>query len=494
MILTVNMAKKFSKGLIWFRRDLRVQDNAALHLALSSCEEVHAVFIFDSEILDQLPKADRRVDFIQASVAELDVELQNLSGKSGSGLIVAHGKAIEEIPLLARELGVQAVFCAYDYEPTAQIRDQSVTVELREIGVELQTCKDHVIFEKREILTLQGQPYGVFTPYKNNWLSKIKIENIRDFNVGLLAFGLAVRPENYQKPVPSLEALGFNSSHLRDLLIPTGASGAQSLLADFLKRMDNYHVARDFPSIKGPSYLGIHLRFGTISIRELVSQALKRKASGSEGASIWLSELVWRDFYFQILSNFPRVATGAYKTEYDAIVWEDGPRALDLFKSWCDGRTGYPLVDAAMAQINQTGYMHNRLRMVVGSFLVKDLGIDWRWGERYFSENLNDFDLSANNGGWQWVSSSGCDAQPYFRIFNPINQSQKFDPDGQFIKRYLPQLKKLPTKFIHTPWLAPKLILEVADVYLGDNYPLPLVDHKQARARTLLRYSAVKKP
>jgi deoxyribodipyrimidine photo-lyase len=304
---------------------------------------------------------------------------------------------------------------------------------------------------------------------------------------------LAPRPVDYAKDVPSLKDIGFKPTNLSALAIPTGASGGARLLGDFLERMDRYDTTRNFPAIKGPSYLGVHLRFGTVSIRQLVNLARRRVAKGSTGAETWLSELAWRDFYFQILANFPQVAAGSFKPEYDAIQWEDGARAQELFTAWCEGRTGYPLVDAALAQLNQTGYMHNRLRMVAGSFLVKHLGLDWRWGERYFAEKLNDFDLSANNGGWQWVSSSGCDAQPYFRIFNPINQSEKFDAEGKFIKRYLPALKGLGNKAIHAPWLAKPLELQAAGVTLGQNYPLPVVDHAKARARTLLRYGVVKK-
>jgi deoxyribodipyrimidine photo-lyase len=269
-------------------------------------------------------------------------------------------------------------------------------------------------------------------------------------------------------------------------------SGAEKLLQDFWPRMDAYEDTRNFPSVKGPSYLSVHLRFGTISIRQLVALALQRQIEGSAGAATWLGELVWRDFYFQILANFPHVATAAFKREYDAIAWEEGERANERFAAWCQGATGYPLVDAAMAQLNQTGYMHNRLRMVAGSFLVKHLGIHWQWGERYFAEKLNDFDLAANNGGWQWVSSSGCDAQPYFRIFNPITQSEKFDAQGKFIKRYLPQLAGLSAKAIHAPWLAKPVELAAANVRLGENYPLPVVDHATARERTLQRYKAVR--
>jgi deoxyribodipyrimidine photo-lyase len=290
-----------------------------------------------------------------------------------------------------------------------------------------------------------------------------------------------------------LKALGFEATNLKTLGITPGASGAAKLVDDFCERMDRYEETRNFPSVKGPSYLSVHLRFGTVSIRQLVGLALQRKLEGSVGAAVWLSELIWRDFYFQVLANFPRVARDAFKPEYDAIQWEQGEHAQALFDAWCKGMTGYPLVDAAMAQLNQTGYMHNRLRMVTGSFLVKHLGLDWRWGERYFAEKLNDFDLSANNGGWQWVSSSGCDAQPYFRIFNPINQSEKFDAQGKFIKRYLPQLSKLNAKQIHAPWKLGALELAAAGVELGKDYPRPVVDHAEARALTLQRYAVVKK-
>jgi deoxyribodipyrimidine photo-lyase len=265
------------------------------------------------------------------------------------------------------------------------------------------------------------------------------------------------------------------------------------LFEDFFDRMDRYDEARNFPAVKGPSYLGVHLRFGTVSIRELAGVGYQRMLAGSKGAEVWLSELIWREFYHQILHHHPHVVKSAFKREYDAIAWEHGKLAKQHFAAWCEGRTGYPLVDAAMAQINQTGYMHNRLRMVVASFLVKDLGIDWRWGEQYFATKLNDFDLAANNGGWQWASSSGCDAQPYFRIFNPISQSEKFDAEGKFIRRYVPALAELNNKDIHAPWLAKPIALQAAGVEIGKNYPEPIVDHAQARAETLARYAVVKK-
>ena len=270
-----------------------------------------------------------------------------------------------------------------------------------------------------------------------------------------------------------------------------------ALLADFLSRIDEYDTARDYPAVKGPSYLSVHLRFGTISIRTLVRAAHDRiEAAGkrsSRGAEVWRSELIWRDFYQQVLHHVPHVVGASCKPEYDRVRYEHGKHADASFAAWCEGRTGYPLVDAAMAQINQTGYMHNRLRMVTASFLVKDLGIDWRRGEAYFAQALIDYDLASNNGGWQWAASTGCDAQPWFRIFNPLTQSRKFDPEGRFIRRYLPQLARLSDDLIHAPWLAGPIDLEAAGVVLGRDYPLPIVDHAEARAKTLERYAVVRK-
>ena len=487
------MTASTNSGLVWFRRDCRTQDNPALYQALKLCNTVHCVFVFDRAILDALPRADRRVEFIRESLVELDADLRQLAGKSGAGLIVLHGFATEEIPALAHQLQVQAVFTAHDYEPQALQRDAQVQQQLHTHGVEWITVKDHVIFEKREVMTQSGKPYGVFTPYLRAWKTQLGTSGVPFYDSTLLAHQLAERPARLAKDVPSLEDLGFASTNLCQLALPTGASGAQRLLDDFWQRMDAYDETRNFPAVKGPSYLSVHLRFGTVSIRQLVQLALQREAAGSQGASIWLAELVWRDFYFQVLANFPHVVGQSFKPEYDRIVWEEGAHAEALFKAWCDGTTGYPLVDAAMLQLNQTGYMHNRLRMVAGSFLVKHLGIDWRWGERYFSEKLNDFDLSANNGGWQWVSSSGCDAQPYFRIFNPINQSEKFDAEGKFIQRYLPQLGCLGARNIHAPWQAKPVDIAASGLTLGKDYPLPIVEHAQARERTLARYACVRK-
>ena len=491
---------EFDTGLMWFRRDLRLDDNTALYEALQRCKRVFCLFVFDTAILDPLPRADRRVEFICESLAELDQDLRKATSAGAGGLLVWHGLATECVPAVAQRLKVQAVFAAHDDEPHSTARDNRVRGRLAELGVGLHTCKDHLVFERREVLTQAGQPYGVFTPYKNAWLARLEqkglaIHDLKPLWPRLAALPLEVGadlPQNLQSGVPSLAQIGFEATNLAALKIQAGASGAHKLVQDFVDRLDHYHQTRDFPAVKGPSYLGMHLRFGTVSIRRLVHLAMARKLHGSQGASVWLNELVWREFYAAVLANFSHVATRAFKPACDAIQWEHGKLAESRFAAWCQGQTGYPLVDAAMAQINQTGYMHNRLRMVAGSFMVKDLGLDWRWGEAYFATHLNDFDLASNNGGWQWVASTGCDAQPWFRIFNPITQSTRFDAQGKFIRRYLPQLAKLSDKLIHAPWTAPAAELQKAGVVLGGNYPQPLVDHAVAREKTLARYGRMK--
>jgi len=487
------MDKEFSSGLVWFRRDLRIEDNTALYQALRACQRVYCAFVFDRDILEPLPRADRRVEFIRESLVDLDNRLREAAGRPGAGLIVRHGKAVDEVARLARQLGVQAVFAAHDYEPQAIARDRLALGALAVAGIAFHTCKDQVVLEGRELLTKTGTPYTVFTPYKNAWLARMSAAGMPEHDCAPFVQALAERPQALRNAVPTLEQIGFAATNLGALHIPTGATGGQALFAEFFDRMDDYHATRDFPAVKGPSYLGVHLRFGTVSVRRLAAIAMQRVVQGSAGAAVWLSELVWREFYFQILANFPHVVGAAFKHDYDAIRWEHGKHAQQLFAAWCEGRTGYPIVDAAMAQINQTGYMHNRLRMVAASFLVKDLGIDWRWGEKYFAQQLNDFDLSANNGGWQWVASSGCDAQPYFRIFNPVSQSEKFDPQGKFIRRYLPQLGRLSAAAVHAPWECGALELQSAGVALGRDYPAPIVAHDEARARTLARYAVVRK-
>ena len=492
------MERSLDSALVWFRRDLRVHDHAALYHALRAARKVWCVFVFDRDILDSLPRIDRRVEFIHASLQDLDHRLRELGaqhGRAGVRLLVRHGHAASEIPLLAQALGVQAVYANHDDEPASLHRDAAARTALAAQGVALHTSKDHVVFERSEVLTLAGKPYTVFTPYKNAWMKKLEPFFVKPYPTERHADALAPPPAAAAS-LPSLAELGFGRSNLGELKIAPGSTGAQALLADFLPRMADYGETRDLPAVKGPSYLSVHLRFGTVSIRELAAAAWERvrqpQAGDRPGAAVWLSELVWRDFYHQVLHHHPHVVGASFKPEYDKIEWDHGAPANELFNAWCDGRTGYPLVDAAMAQINQTGYMHNRLRMVVASFLTKDLGIDWRRGEAYFATHLNDFDLAANNGGWQWAASTGCDAQPYFRIFNPISQSQKFDAQGRFIRRYLPQLAALPDAALHAPWTARPVDLASAGLVLGRDYPWPVVQHAVARARTLARYAVVK--
>lgn len=476
-----------ASALVWIRRDLRCDDHAALYHALRRYGRVYCAFVFDTGILDALPsRGDRRVAFIHASVQALDEGLRQLAARSGApggGLIVRHGPARECIVQLARSLGVREVLANRDYEPEAIARDRHVAEALRAEGIAFSDYKDQVLLERDEVLTRQGQPYSVFTPYKRAWLDRLDAFQRTPYPVERHAGHLAAPPSG--ETLPSLASLGFALADPGALPLPAGMQGAQRLLRDFVPRMAAYHEARDYPGRKGVSYLSVHLRFGTVSIRQLADLAARQAAQGCAGAQAWLSELAWRDFYFMILWHHPHVVTQSFRPAYDRVQWDDAP---ELWQAWCEARTGYPLVDAAMRQLRQTGYMHNRLRMVVASFLTKDLGIDWRRGERYFAEHLNDYDLAANNGGWQWAASTGCDAQPWFRIFNPVTQSQKFDPGGAFIRRYLPELAQVPDAHIHFPAAMKPLELQACGLRLGQDYPLPVVDHARARERTLMRF------
>ncbi|HUU73912.1 MAG TPA: deoxyribodipyrimidine photo-lyase [Burkholderiales bacterium] len=479
--------KQYGRALVWFRRDLRAEDHAALSHALAEAGAVYCVFVFDTEILDALErKADRRVEFIWHSVRELKSNLRRLGGD----LHVLHGNARSVVPAFARSCDVEAVYANHDYEPMAVSRDHEVASRLVAEHRIFHTFKDQVVFEKSEILNAQNRPYAVFTPYKRAWLARIGQRDTEPYPVADCAKSLS--PEQ-APPVPNLEDIGFARTNLDELGIPAGSSGARTLFEDFLDRIHAYAERRDFPASAGPSLLSVHLRFGTISIRELVRTAiaLDADANARAGAGVWLSELIWREFYFAILSHFPHVAESAFRREYDALKFDNEERK---FRSWCDAATGYPLVDAAMRQLNSTGYMHNRLRMLSASFLVKDLHIDWRWGESYFAQNLNDYDLAANNGGWQWCASTGCDAQPYFRIFNPVTQSRKFDPDGRFIRMQLPELAAVPDKYIHEPWKMPPEVQRSSGCLIGENYPPPVVDHAAARKKALSLYSAIRSP
>jgi deoxyribodipyrimidine photo-lyase len=465
-----------SAALVWFRRDLRDDDHAALYAALKAHAAVHCAFVFDRDILDALPRHDRRVAFIHASVAELKAALE----ARGGGLHVLHGRPQKEIPQLARRLGVAAVYANRDYEPMAIARDLAVEQALLTAGIALHTRKDQVVFEHGEVVTGAGAPFSVFTPYKNAWLKKLTPFYFKPYPVRKYASSFAPAPG----ALPSLADIGFEPA---ELPVAAGMAGGRALFAEFKRRIAAYGERRDFPALKGPSYLSVHLRFGTVSIRELGGYAWKQ---GSQGAAVWLSELAWRDFYFMVLAARPDVVEGAFRREYNALKY-DGDDAQ--WQAWCSGATGYPLVDAAMRQLNQTGYMHNRLRMVAASFLVKDLGIDWRRGERYFARQLNDYDLAANNGGWQWAASTGCDAQPYFRIFNPVTQSERFDAEGKFIRRYVPELARVGDKHVHAPWRMDAAEQERAGCLIGRDYPAPVVDHAVARQKTLERYAAARR-
>ena len=359
-------------ALVWFRRDLRLFDHAALHHALKESAQVTVIFIFDTEILAQLPRQDSRVTFIWQSLLQLKTELM----AHGSDLIVRHGKATEEIPRLAKERDAAAVYVNHDYEPAAIVRDATVARELAASGIAFHSYKDQVIFEKDEILTQAGGMYSVFTPYKRNWLAKVNDAHLQSYPVQPYLQHLAKFTDG---DLPSLAELGFAECDV-DAFKP-GMNGAEILFDDFCARIARYRETRDFPAVKGPSYLSVHLRFGTVSIRELARSAWK---IGGAGAETWLAELIWREFYQQILWHRPDVVEHAFKPEYDALPF---PNNRELFAAWCEGRTGYPIVDAGIRQLNQTGYMHNRLRMITASFLVKDLLVDWRWGERYFAEN-----------------------------------------------------------------------------------------------------------
>jgi deoxyribodipyrimidine photo-lyase len=421
-------------SIFWFRRDLRLDDNAGLYHALKGKHPVLPIFIFDREILDKLEdKDDARVSFIYLTIELLNSELE----KHGSSLLVLYHKAEHAWRRLLRDHKIATVYTNHDYEPYAKERDGKMERLLMEHGIPLKTFKDQVIFEKDEVVKDDGRPYTVYTPYSRRWR-----QTLTPF------YSKAYPNKKYFKnfvqakafTVPSLEEMGFKKS---DRKFPP---------IDYSGLIANYHENRDFPGIEGTTHMGLHLRFGTVSIREVVRAAdeLKEKT--------WLNELIWREFYMMILHHFPKTATHAFKPEYDRIKWINDEKQ---FGAWCRGETGFTLVDAGMRELNATGYMHNRVRMVTASFLSKDLLIDWRWGERYFARKLLDYELASNVGGWQWAAGCGNDAAPYFRIFNPDSQQKKFDPDFVYVKKWVPEYADFP------------------------NYPQPIVDHAFARERCL---------
>jgi len=422
-------------AVFWFRRDLRLEDNVGLHAALKGELPVLPLFIFDSNILDALQdRDDRRVEFIHHHLTEMQQTLH----ESGSSLLVVHGKPLEVWQNLLAEFDIAAVYTNHDYEPYATKRDEAVQELLESKGVSFQTYKDQVIFEKTEILSGQDKPYTVYTPYKNKWRSLLMGEHIRSHPSEEVENFLPVKSFE----IPSLESMGF---------VATGQEFPSADLREELVR--TYHDTRNIPSIEGTTRLSVHLRFGTISIRRLVRRALELNET-------WLDELIWREFFMMILWNFPQVVDQPFKEKYSDIPWRNNERE---FQAWCDGKTGYPIVDAGMRELNETGFMHNRVRMITASFLVKHLLVDWRKGERYFARKLLDFELSANNGNWQWSAGCGCDAAPYFRVFNPYTQVKKFDPELKYIKKWVPELNSL-------------------------DYPNAIVEHKFARERVLKTY------
>jgi len=417
----------------WFRSDLRLSDNVALYHALKnkSGNPVLPVFIFDTQILNELPKNDARVSFIHKTLLQLNAQLTKL----GSSLLCLKGDVQSVWAKLIRDFEIEHVFINKDYEPYAIDRDTKVKELLQSHSIQFYHYKDQVIFEENEILKADKTPYTIFTPYKNKWLSLFSPQYLKDFSTDS-------KPNFYkvQHDVPSLEEIGFESS-------------AIEVKPFTLSHLHQYEQVRNLPALDAGSYLSVHLRFGTVSIRKIIRHL-------HEHDSVFLNELIWREFFMQILYHFPHVVSRSFKAKYDSIVWQN--KQAD-FEAWCSGTTGYPMVDAGMRELNQTGYMHNRVRMVTASFLCKHLLIDWRWGEAYFAKKLLDYELSANNGNWQWAAGTGCDAAPYFRVFNPAEQQKKFDAQWVYIKKWIPEIGTLA-------------------------YAQPIVEHTFARQRALDTY------
>jgi deoxyribodipyrimidine photo-lyase len=423
--------------IFWFRRDLRLDDNAGLFAALSSGYPVLPLFIFDREILDPLDASDRRVEFIHQSLERLQ---QNLRA-AGSDLIVYYGFVQEVMQQLFVQWNIKAVYTNHDYEPGAIARDLQVAELLAGRGIAFHTLKDQVIFEKNEVLKADGKPYTVFTPYSTVWKRKLHDQKLEAFASESLMGGFL---RGFEGQLPRLEAMGFR------------AGGLQFSSTDPDREIiRHYEARRNFPGVAGTTKIGVHLRFGTVSIRKMGQIAMTLSET-------WLNELIWRDFFMMILWHFPHSANSAFKPAYDRIGWINNEAH---FNAWCEGRTGYPIVDAGMRELNSTGFMHNRVRMITASFLTKHLLTDWRWGERYFASQLLDYDLSANAGNWQWAAGSGCDAAPYFRIFNPSEQTKKFDAQLTYIRKWIPELDSF-------------------------DYPRPIVEHTTARNRALETYKA----
>lgn len=461
----------------WFRRDLRVSDNTALAEAAKRAETVIPVFIFEDAFRTGPDVGAARLAFLLESVDSLRKNLAAL----GYPLIIRGGKSLEILPQLCRATGAQAVFANKRYEPYARQRDERLTAALLKIGVGFELFKDSVIWEEQEILNQSGKPYTVFTPYAKAWTAKAAPAPRRSLDRAAGGF-----PKLASDRLPTPAETGHAVSQT---IPPAGEPAAREVLGRFVSGpLYEYAARRDVPSLSGTSQLSPHLRAGTIGIRTVLAEIKKARehapSAGVAGCDVFLNELVWREFYTQVLHNFPHVCRGAFRPEYDRLPWRDN---AEHFQAWCAGRTGYPIIDAAMRCLNATGFMHNRLRMIVAMFLTKDLLLHWQRGERYFMRQLVDGDLAANNGGWQWSAGTGTDAAPYFRIFNPISQARKFDPQGEFVRAWLPELKAFPDASVHEPWRNPGLLAQSA-------YPLRLVVHEEQRAKCLAMFQVLKKP
>ncbi len=463
---------EFKRSLVWLRRDLRFNDHTALNKAYSCSQIIIPVFIFDTKILSELDdKRDKRVYFIFETLKAMQQELL----QHGKTLVVRIGDPVFEIPKLASELNVECVFTCNDYEQYTIKRDEIVKTKLKDIHIQFKSFKDQVIFESKEVLKKNNLPYMVFTPYKLEWLRKVRES---DFICHSFDFKKFINKEEIKNNFFQweIEQIGFLPS---SLCLEPGRKGALERLNNFSPKMKNYSEQRDYYSFDDTSRLSIHLRFGTLSIREAFRFAYQNQ---SKGAEVWINELIWREFFKMILCEYPHIEKMPFKKEYQSIQWENNK---EFFEKWKHGLTGFPIVDAAMRHFNETGWMHNRLRMVVASFLTKDLLIDYRKGEEYFAKKLIDFDLSSNNGGWQWCASTGCDAQPYFRIFNPESQSIKFDPKGTFIRKHCPELSHFEDKKIHAPY---KNLLKqgaLGSSTLNCPYPMPMIEHDKQRLKAI---------
>lgn len=465
-----------TKALVWFRRDLRLHDHHALYQALKDNSEVYCVFVFDQNILSKLPQKDKRITFIHQSLEDMERKLQEFS----SSLFILKGNPIEAIPSFLKEKGISKLYFNRDYEPYAVKRDKEIEKKLLENQSETYTFKDSVYFEGNEIQNKQGKTYKVFTPFKRAWYEAFNDQGgvILEYKVNLRSLARVKNSNSILKQDWHKE-LGFIESKPP---LKGGYSEGLKRLKNFEKNISDYDEARNFPALDKTSNISAYIRHGNVSVRDLLRRGMTGKDNGH---LIWTSEVIWREFYQGILSNFPHVVKNSFKPEYDKIKWIGGSKE---FKAWSEGQTGFPIIDSAMRCLNETGLMHNRLRMIVASFLCKTLLVDWRKGERYFAEKLLDFDLAANNGGWQWSASTGTDAQPYFRIFNPYSQSEKFDPEGDFIKEWCPELAKCNKKTIHNPSVMNMLEQSEAGCTLGIDYPLPIVDYKLKRQEALNMY------